>query len=361
MPSSPRKPFFAALFLAVFAAIGYYFYGAIHNGFSWTRVVESVAHIRISFILVSIVAIYSAYAIRALRWNRFCRWFGTCSFAETFGATLMGFAGVCLLSRAGEPLRPVLLAYKTKLRVATMFGIWLLERLFDVGAAAVLLVLSLLLPSALLSNGGGAPAWENKLRLAGILAAAGLAGAFAAIVYLRVHGAGLIDRTLASWLAKPGWRQRIAKHFSDFGEGLQAIRTFSDLATATFYSAVHWGLIVIIYYLIVRSFGGRFDQFDMRGAMMLVVVTLFGSIVQLPGVGGGTQILSFIGMTQIFALEREPAAAAAMLLWIINGVFVCLPGLPLLIREGWSIASLRRLARDEAQAEKVGAHIGAER
>lgn len=357
MPSSLRKLLFAALLLAVLAVIVFYFRSAARSGFSWARVYESVANIRIGFILISVVAIYAAYAIRALRWDRFCRWFGKCSFAATYGATLMGFAGVCLLSRAGEPLRPVLLAYKCRMRVATMFGIWLLERLFDVGAAAMLVVLSLLLPSRLLLNGAGTPSWENKLRIAGTLAAAGLVAAFAVLVYLRLHGAAQIDRGLASWRARSGWRQRLARQLGDFGEGLQGIRTTSDFAAAAFYSAVHWGLIVVIYYLIVRSFGGRFGEFDMRGAMMLVVVTLFGSIVQLPGVGGGTQILSFIGMTQIFGLEREPAAAAAMLLWIVNGVAVCLPGVPLMIHEGWSIASLRRLAHAEEEAEKVGAHI----
>jgi glycosyltransferase 2 family protein len=357
MPSLPRKLFLAALILVLLAVIAYSLRGALHSSFSWTRVGEAIANIRISFVLGSVAAVFLAYATRTLRWNRFCRWFGKCTFADSFGATLMGFAGVCLLSRAGEPLRPVLMAHKCRFRVATMFGIWLLERLFDLGAAAVLLVLSLFLPSQLLSNEAGAPAWEGKLRLAGALVAAGLAVALAAIVYLRLHGAALIDRLFANWRARSGWRQRLAKQFSDFSEGLQAIRTFGDFSAAAFYSAVHWFLIVVDYDLIVRSFGGRFGQFDLRAAMMLVVVSLFGSVLQLPGVGGGGQILAFIGMTQIFALQKEPAAAAAMLLWIVNGVAVCLPGVPLLIREGLSVASLRRLAHAEVEAEKVGAHI----
>jgi hypothetical protein len=206
-------------------------------------------------------------------------------------------------------------------------------------------------------SGAGTPAWESRLRIAGALAGAGLAAAFAVIVYLRLHGAAQIDRGLASWRAQSGWRQRLAKQLSDFGEGLQGIRTPWDFAAGALYSALHWGLIVVNYYLIVRSFGGRFGEFDMRGAMMLVMVTLFGSVVQLPGVGGGTQILSFIALTQIFGLEREPAAAAAMLLWVVNGAAVCLPGVPLLIHEGWSMAALRRLAHEEEEADRIGAHV----
>jgi uncharacterized protein (TIRG00374 family) len=359
MLNPPRRVLFALLVLAVLAAIVYYFRSAIRGGFSWARVSDAIAHIKPGFVLASVAVIFIAYAVRALRWQRFCRWLGRCSFVDTYNATLMGFAGVCLLSRAGEPLRPVLLARKCSLPVATMFGIWLLERLFDLGSAAVVLAFSLLLPSQLLSTTSGAAGWENKIRTAGAFVAVGLAGTLSLATYFRVHGARLIDRRLAAWRETSGWRRRFAKQFADFGEGLQAIRTFSDLAAATFYSLVHWGCITLVYYLVIRSFGGRLSQFDLRGAMLLLIITLFGSVLQLPGVGGGTQIFAFIGLTQIFRIEPGPAAAAAMLLWIVNAAVVCLPGVPLLIREGWSIASLRRLARAEGEAEKLGAHVSA--
>jgi uncharacterized protein (TIRG00374 family) len=359
MSNPPRRVLLAVLALAVLAAIGYYFRNAVQSGFNWTRVADAIEHIRLGFVLASVAVIFMAYAVRAVRWQRFCRWLGRCSFVDTYNATLMGFAGVCLLSRAGEPLRPVLLARRCRLPVATMFGIWLLERLFDLGSAAVVLTLSLLLPSQLLSAGGGAAGWEDKIRIAGVFVAAGLAGAVALVTYFRVHGAGLIDRRLAVWCKESGWRRRLAKLCGDFGEGVQAIRSFPDLAAAVFYSLLHWGLITVVYYLVVRSFGGRMGQFDLRGAMLLLIITLFGSLLQLPGVGGGTQIFAFIGLTQIFGIEQEPAAAAAMLLWIINAAVVCLPGVPLLIHEGWSMTSLRRLARDEVEAEKAGAHVSA--
>jgi len=269
----------------------------------------------------------------------------------------MGFAAVGILSRAGEPVRPVLLAYKCRFRIATMFGIWLLERLVDLSSTVVILVLSLLLPSALLSDAGSAPVWENKLRAAAGLLIVGLTAFIAFLVYLRLHGAGLIERSLAGWRAKPGWRERFALQVGSFSEGLQAIRTFSDLLAALFYSTVHWILIILVYELVARSFSGRLAQFDIRAAMLLLIVTIVGSMVQLPGVGGGTQILSFIAFTQLFRIEQEPAAAAAIVLWLVNGATVCLVGIPLLIREGWSVTSLRQLARAEVEAEKVGSHV----
>ena len=96
---------------------------------------------------------------------------------------------------------------------------------------------------------------------------------------------------------------------------------------------------------------------NFSGAMLLLAVTLVGSVLQLPGVGGGAQIASFIGLTKIFGVEQEPAVAIAVVLWIITFAGSTLIGIPLLIHEGMSVGELRKLARAEAEAEEVGTHI----
>jgi hypothetical protein len=62
-------------------------------------------------------------------------------------------------------------------------------------------------------------------------------------------------------------------------------------------------------------------------------------------------------LTRIFQIEQEPAAAAAVASWLIAFAGSCLAGVPLLIREGWSVGDLRRLARAEAKAERIGSHV----
>ena len=141
--------------------------------------------------------------------------------------------------------------------------------------------------------------------------------------------------------------------------GLQAIRSIGDLLLALAYSAAHWALIAVVYLWIAQSFGGRLAEIDFRGALLVLIFTLVGSTVQLPGVGGGTQVLAFIAFTRIFGIEQEPAAAAAIVLWLISFAAVAAVGVPLLIHEGWSMADLRRLARSEAEAENAGKHLSA--
>jgi hypothetical protein len=78
-----------------------------------------------------------------------------------------------------------------------------------------------------------------------------------------------------------------------------------------------------------------------------------GSAAQLPGIGGGSQLATFLVLTLIFGVEKEPAAIAAIVLWLITFAGCCLAGVPLLFREGWSMGELRRMARTEAQAEQA--------
>jgi uncharacterized membrane protein YbhN (UPF0104 family) len=189
---------------------------------------------------------------------------------------------------------------------------------------------------------------------------AAVSGLIALLVYYRLHGAGAVDRGLERWRTAGGIRSRVASVITGISEGLQAIRTLSDLWAALIYTALHWALAVLIYLWIAKAFGDAFLHTDMNfsGAMLILAVTLVGSALQLPGVGGGAQIASFIGMTKIFGVEQEPAAAIAVVLWIITFASCTLVGIPLLIHEGMSVGELRKLARAEAEAEKVGKHIG---
>jgi hypothetical protein len=91
--------------------------------------------------------------------------------------------------------------------------------------------------------------------------------------------------------------------------------------------------------------------------MLLLAVTLVGSVLQLPGVGGGAQVMSFFALTTIFGVEQEPAAAIAIVLWLITFAASTIVGVPLLIHEGLSMGELRNLARAERAAEHAGKHV----
>jgi len=346
--------------LAGVVALAYQSRHKIHLAdFTWKKFIESVGQANIWLLLLSFAAIYGCYAIRAIRWQRFCRYLGPTTFLNTFGGTLMGFAAIFVLGRAGEPVRPLLLARKNRLPVASMFGIFFLERFCDFAAAAALACLSLLVFPNRLSDAGADMDWVGRARHGAWLLLGALIGLTAVLVYYRVHGAAAVDRGLERWRGSGGMRMRIASAISGISEGLQAIRTMSDLWVTIGYTTAHWVLAVLIYMWVSQAFSSEFVHSDMNfwGAMLLLAVTLVGSVLQLPGIGGGAQIASIVALTAIFGVAQEPAIAIAVVLWIITFAGCTLVGIPLLIHEGMSLGELRQLARAEAEAEEAGKHI----
>jgi len=361
MRSHLRRWFIALIILAALIGLAYQSRHKIHLAdFTWKNFIGSVSQANIWLLLLSFAAIYGCYVLRAARWARFCRYLGPANFWNTFNGTLMGFAAIFILGRAGEPVRPLLLARKNRLPVAGMFGIFFLERYCDFAAAAALACLSLLVFPDRLSDAGADMDWVAGHAQHGAWVLLGaLIALTAVLVYYRVHGAAGVDRALERWRGSGGIRMRIASAVSGISEGLQAIRTQADLWAAIGYTSAHWVLVVLIYMWVSQAFSSAFVHSDMNfwGAMLLLAVTLVGSVLQLPGIGGGAQIASIVALTAIFGVKEEPAIAIAVVLWIITFASCTLVGIPLLIHEGMSFGDLRKLARAEAEAEEVGKHI----
>jgi hypothetical protein len=243
----------------------------------------------------------------------------------------------------------VLLARKEQLPVADMFGIYVLERIFDLASMAVIAAIGLLLFKSHVRVGESANALEAAARTTGSVFSAAVFGAIAFLVYLRVHGTAFLERRLQSWLAAHGWRSLVARILLGFARGVQTIRSFGELAAAIFYSAAHWFLVLLVYLWVAHAFGGTLGTINLGDAMLVLAFTLAGSAVQLPGVGGGAQVATFLAFTAILGVEKEPAAAAAIVLWLISFAACSLAGVPLLLREGFSPGKLRAIAQQENQ------------
>ena len=61
--------------------------------------------------------------------------------------------------------------------------------------------------------------------------------------------------------------------------------------------------------------------------MILLGFVAFGSVVQIPGVGGGMQIATVLVLTEFFGIGLEAASGIALVLWIITFVAIVPIGL----------------------------------
>ncbi|HEY4815844.1 MAG TPA: lysylphosphatidylglycerol synthase transmembrane domain-containing protein [Candidatus Acidoferrum sp.] len=347
-----RKLVFVAAVLIVLGFVIYRSRGLFHFGdFSGEKLLHALRDANPFLLFLSIVAIYGCYALRSLRWQVFQKNLGPSHFWNIYAMTLAGFSAVFLLGRAGEPVRPLLLARKEKLPVSGVFGVYVLERLFDIASTAVIAAIGLLLFQSHAHAGETASKLQTAAKTTGLLLFAGVLGAAAVLLYLRLHGTALLERRLQPVIATHGWKAKFASLGLGFARGVQTVRTWGQLALAVLYSTAHWFLVLLVYLWVSHSFGGKLAGITLSDAMLLMAFSAIGSAVQVPGVGGGSQAGSIIAYTAIFGVERESAVAAAIVMWLISFAMCSVVGMPLLIREGWSLGELRQMAKSEEAAE----------
>jgi len=356
MKTSSRKLLIVLAGLIVAGFVVYQASGFIHKAnFSGKELLHSVQGADLRLLLLCVVLIYACYAIRALRWQLFQGNVGASRFWVIYKMTLAGFTTVFALGRAGEPVRPLLLARKENVPVADMFGIYALERLFDFGATAVIGALALVLYQSHGYQVGLASDLGTWVRKAGIVLLAVVGFGILTLIYLRLHGSAELERRLQGWLKVHGWRSSIARIVIGFARGVQAIRTWGELSLALVYSVAHWFLVLLVYYWGSRSFGGRLGTLGLGDVMLVMAFSLVGSVVQLPAVGGGAQLASYLVYTKIFEVQPEPATAAAIMLWLIGFAMCSFAGVPLLIHEGMSLGELREMAEHEKEVDAEAA------
>src|SRR2546422_4824739 len=236
MQTSSRKLLVVLIGLLAVGFVVYRSTGLINLAdFSGTKLLHAIRNANPFLLILSIVAIYACYALRSLRWKVFQRNLGPSRFGTIYAMTLAGFAAVFLLGRAGEPVRPLLLARKEKLPAADMFGIYALERVFDTASAAFIAAIALLVFQSHAHVGETSSKLETAARTAGSLLFAGVGSAVAFLVYLRLHGTALLERWLQGWRVSRSWRASVANIILGFARGVQTIRTWGELVLALTY------------------------------------------------------------------------------------------------------------------------------
>ncbi|MGA2419821.1 MAG: lysylphosphatidylglycerol synthase domain-containing protein, partial [Candidatus Acidiferrum sp.] len=175
MSSTTRKIFLAILVALVVVFIVHQVRGLSHVGnFSAAKLLEAVRSANLLYLAAGLAIIYICYGIRSLRWQVFQRNLGFAHYANILKMTIAGFGAIFLLGRAGEPVRPLLIARKEKLPVADIFGVYILERLFDAASTAVIAAIALILFQAQAHTGDTAGRLEAAARTAGTLLFAGI-------------------------------------------------------------------------------------------------------------------------------------------------------------------------------------------
>ena len=133
--------------LAIAVAVGaaaYAIWRWRDSGFSWADFAASFHHVDWSWLSLAFALVMATYVGRVLRWEVMLRPLRKdASLWRIFTATAIGFTAVVLFGRAGEPVRPYLIAKNEGVSFSSQIAAWIVERILDL--LMVLLIFGLAL------------------------------------------------------------------------------------------------------------------------------------------------------------------------------------------------------------------------
>lgn len=315
--------------------------------FDWQKFKEGSEGIDWAHVALGVALIYAADFLRAVRWKIFLRpTVPNASWKGLISPQYVGFTGLALLGRPGEFVRPYLIARRENLTVSSQVAIWFVERAFDIGAVAFILGVDLFLVPSMRQN---YPEW----RVAGY-GLLGLCVGFVALLWALWRR----GPSIAAWACRRLSRvsssiaARIEHRLRAVALGLNTIHDATSFAQAAVISFCLWLLVALAYRTVTHAFpiATGLPGLDLPEVILLMSASIAGGVIQLPVVGGGSQLATIAVLSQTFGYQDTPelAVSCGMLLWLVTFMSVVPLGLALAHYEH---VSLRKLTEESQQAE----------
>ncbi len=400
---------------AVVAVLGVLIYFQVQHwrSFDWARF-RSASRVHPLHVAAAIALIYITYVLRALRWRIFLEPVRKTRTAALIAPTFIGFTGLALLGRPGEFIRPYLIAKKEGLSFTSQFGVWTVERIFDVGAFTVLMTIDVFFSSVMRAN----PYLDKFRGIALLLCALVALGTLLAFA-IRKRGhqvAAFLHNLTARFSVRLA--SVVDQKVRAFGEGLNTISGVKALFRLIAVSLLMWFMIALAYREVAHSYppeplsaqqgppfvdvetarladmpesagqpltqdtiaalsaalksqgyslhtfkgdiwlfrqkqkikkvGDRphLADMDVPHVLLLMGFSMVGSIVQLPAVGGGSQLAVISALQVVYGIPPEAALSCGILLWLVT-FMSCIPlGLILAHRAHLSLRKLSKASHE---------------
>jgi uncharacterized protein (TIRG00374 family) len=313
--------------------------------FDWAMFWSRTEHVNWLYIFYGLALTYLAYVLRAVRWRIFLKPVRKTTTMRLVGPQFVGFAALALLGRAGEMIRPYIIAKKERLTFTSQVAVWGVERIFDMGAFAVMLALSFLSPDLRTLR------FYHQLREASFL----LMG----LIVVLIIGMAIVRRSgerVAQFFhdrfarVAPKLAHHLREKILSFSHGLETIQDMSSALQLVGVSFLMWVMIAFAYYSVTHAYSGQLQALTMPKEIVLMGMSMLGSMLQLPAVGGGSQLATIGMLSAGFGIEHELAVSCGMMLWAVTFMSVIPTGLAIARHEHVSIRAV-------AQAEEKAAAL----
>ena len=315
----------------------------------WREVGHSVSSANPFLLIIAVAIICLAYLVRAFRWRALLKPLVPARLSDLFVATTIGFSAVFLIGRAGEFVRPVVLPMRDpRVRPSASLVTIFVERIYDMMAVALMFALNLIWFQPVVTN----EISFGRVRIAGFAMLAATILGLIFLVWYRTNSAWLIDileRRVTRWRFVP---QRLTKlvlrMLEQLSQALRVLVNARELAVTIGWTVLVWLGIALANFLVMRAFGLRVGVSE---TLFVLGWSLVGSLVPTPGGAAGAFHAATAAGFLFLGVEKELAAAVAIVLHLVDFGPALLFGVFYAIRGDLSISRLRTLVSPKQDFE----------
>jgi uncharacterized protein (TIRG00374 family) len=269
-------------------------------------------------------------------------------FSRLFSATLVGFMTGLLIPRAGEVVRPYLVARRHALSISAAFASIIVERLVDLITVLGLFNLYLYgLPAPAAQLHG---VFVEQMKRAGALTALLALVVLAVLLAFHSHAAkalALADRILVRLpdrVAAP-----VRQGLEAFSAGLGVLQApWPHLVKIAGQSLLTWLSIAFGIWVNNRAFG---IQLPFHSAFLMLGFLTVGVAVPTPGMVGGFHYAYQLALTEAYGVDKGTAAAAGIACHALTNIPVLVLGLFFLAREGLTLGKVAQMTEKSNDRE----------
>ena len=339
-----RTALVSLLAIALFA----WFLSSANLGDVWTQVQRA----RVDMLFVALLCVGVTYWARAVRWQHLLAPIGPTRFRTAFRTTIIGFAALSLLpARAGDLLRPYLLARQEGLSAPATFATIVMERVLDLITVLVLLAVFVwgfsdeaTLPAHL----------RSPIEVSSAMAALASIALMVLMWVLASHPERIGTIVTAAGRVLPrSFGPRLGALASTFSGGFAVARRPRTLVVAFLWSFPLWLALAAEIWLVTQAFGINMSY---SGSFLVQALLVIGVAVPTPGAVGSYHEAYRIGVTTFFGAANDAAVAAAIVLHAIGFFPVVIAGLIFMAQDGLNMRRLQALTGTARQEEMPQSH-----
>ena len=323
------------------------------SNFDWATFWRACRSVDWRLLVLATLIIFSNAVMRAARWSIFLKpstppeqrlpWW------KLVPSQFIGFAGLATLGRIGELIRPYLVSRRTGLSFSSQIAVVAVERIFDLGAFGILFAGNLVLSPQL-----NTLPYHSRFRLFGYAVAGAIV--FLSLFVAFTHFAGgtvarLFGNAVGRFSRSAG--DAVAAKILEFRSGLNTIGSVGDFISVSVLSLLIWGSIALSYLVVMQAFPSPVHDLTLSHTLLLLGFSVVGGIVQLPGIGGGPQIMTTLALTKLFGIPAELATSTGIILYVIATMSVILPGLIFARIEHVSLRTVARASGERSEPHPV--------